>query len=197
MTGAVSRARRPARSQRTPRGDDAASWASTPDVRARMQVQRTRDTSPETAIRRLRHAAGLRYRVDAAPVRGLARRADLVFGPTRVAVFVDGCFWHGCPEHGARPTRANTTYWAEKQARNQARDLDTDGRLRAAGWAVVRVWEHEDPGQVATEIAELVAARRARLVADRSRCADPSDSRARQRGGFDVHLQVARQEGLP
>jgi DNA mismatch endonuclease (patch repair protein) len=123
-----------------------------------MQAQRTRDTGPEIAVRRLLHAAGLRYRVDRAPVPGLRRRADLLFGPARVAVYVDGCFWHGCPEHGNTP-RSNRDYWYPKLTANQARDRDTDARLAAAGWTVVRAWEHEDPGMVAARVQATVAAR--------------------------------------
>jgi DNA mismatch endonuclease (patch repair protein) len=123
-----------------------------------MQVQRTRDTVPELAVRRLLHAAGFRYRVDRAPLPDLRRRADLVFGPARVAVYVDGCFWHGCPEHGARPHASG--YWIEKMAANRSRDRDTDNRLVSAGWAVIRVWEHEPPELVADRVAALVSARR-------------------------------------
>jgi len=125
-----------------------------------MQRQRTRDTAPELAVRRLLHRAGLRYRVDAAPLPGLRRRADLVFGPSRVAVFVDGCFWHGCPEHGQRSTRTNTAYWADKVARNQARDRSTDDQLAQAGWLVIRAWEHDDPATVATHVGASVLSRR-------------------------------------
>lgn len=128
-----------------------------------MQAQRTRDTAPELAVRRLLHAAGLRYRVDRTPLPGLRRRADVVFGPTKVAVYVDGCFWHGCPQHGTRPA-ANRDWWQAKLAGNRARDADTDARLAAAGWAVLRVWEHEDPREAAEEIRRLVAARRPAVV---------------------------------
>lgn len=138
----------------------AASYASSAGVRSRMQLQRTRDTAPELALRRRLHAMGLRYRVDTPPLRGLRRRADLVFGPSKVAVFVDGCFWHGCLEHGNRQPAANTWYWPDKIAGNKARDADTDRRLLEAGWAVVRVWEHDDPRTVADDVAELVASRR-------------------------------------
>lgn len=124
-----------------------------------MQAQRTRDTAPELALRRLLHAGGLRYRVDRAPVRGLRRRADLVFGPSRVAVYVDGCFWHGCPDHGRQPA-ANSAYWSAKLARNRSRDADTDAQLAAAGWKVVRVWEHEPPEAAARRVAEIVKAHR-------------------------------------
>lgn len=124
-----------------------------------MQDQRSRDTAAELAVRRLVHAAGLRYRVDRAPLPGLRRRADLVFGPARLAVFIDGCFWHGCPEHGNRP-RTNQQWWAAKLDRNRQRDQDTDERLQAAGWQVLRLWEHEDPRQAAARIHDAVLHRR-------------------------------------
>ncbi len=127
-----------------------------------MQGNKRRDTAPEMAVRRAVHALGLRYRVDARPLPDLNRRADLVFSRVRVAVFVDGCFWHGCPVHGVAAFKANARYWDTKIARNQARDVDTDARLRDAGWTVVRVWEHEDPTEVAHLVARAVAESRAR-----------------------------------
>lgn len=126
-----------------------------------MQMQRTRDTAPEIAVRRLLHGMGFRYRVDRAPLPKLRRRADIVFGPAKVAVFIDGCFWHGCPEHGRRETRANPAYWSGKIARNQARDADTDSRLLEAGWVPVRVWENERPQTAADRIAAILRQRRA------------------------------------
>lgn len=120
-----------------------------------MVRQRRRDTGPEMAIRRLLHARGLRYRVDV-PLPGMRRRADLVFSSARVAVFVDGCFWHGCPDHGTQPKR-NAAWWAEKIASNAERDRDTDRRLVADGWIVVRVWEHEVPEAAAARVAEAVS----------------------------------------
>ena len=126
-----------------------------------MQRQQTRDTQPELAIRRLLHVAGLRYRVDAAPLATLRRRADVVFGPAKVALFVDGCFWHGCPGHGARPTHANPGYWVDKIRRNRERDRSTDELLKEAGWMSVRVWEHEDPSEVAERVILEVRSRRA------------------------------------
>ena len=84
---------------------------------------------------------------------------DLVIRKGRVAVFVDGCFWHACPDHGSSP-KANAVWWEEKLRTNVARDRDTDERLRSAGWEVVRVWEHEDPAVVAVAIADVVAGRR-------------------------------------
>lgn len=156
----AQRAGRPRSAARTRRDPGEASFASSPGVRSRMQTQRTRDTAPELAVRRLLHAAGLRYRVDRPPLPGLRRRADLVFGPARVAVYVDGCFWHGCPEHGTRPA-SNADWWQRKLAANRTRDHDTDARLASAGWQVVRVWEHEDATEVAGRIAEIVSGRRA------------------------------------
>jgi DNA mismatch endonuclease (patch repair protein) len=88
----------------------------------------------------------------------LRRRADLLFARARVAVFIDGCFWHGCPEHGTWP-RANAAWWREKIDSNRRRDADTDRRLEEAGWLVVRVWEHDDPVDAAGAIEEAVRAR--------------------------------------
>lgn len=167
MTAERGGSGRPSSAARTRRPSSAAdSYASSAGVRSRMQLQRTRDTAPELAVRRVLHAMGLRYRVDRQPLRGLRRRADLVFGPTRVAVFIDGCFWHGCPLHGNPRPAANGWYWPDKIRRNQARDADTDERLRAAGWVVVRAWEHEPPGEVADVIAALVRDRRPRPSRD-------------------------------
>lgn len=123
-----------------------------------MQTQRRRDTSCEIALRSHIHKLGLRYRVDARPLKAWRRRADLVFASAKVAVFVDGCFWHGCPSHGTLP-KANSEWWEAKLARNQARDAETNATLAAAGWAVIRVWEHEDPVTAAQKVASLVRAR--------------------------------------
>jgi DNA mismatch endonuclease (patch repair protein) len=137
------------------------SWASSDAVRASMQANKSRDTKPELALRRAVHARGLRYRVAARPIKELRRTADLVFTKARVAVFLDGCFWHGCPEHHTVAVR-NGGYWASKVERNRSRDVDTDQRLAEAGWAVVRVWEHEDPIEAAARVEKTVAeARRA------------------------------------
>jgi len=135
-------------------------FASSEAVRQRMSAQRSTGTAPELALRSRLHRLGLRYRTHVAPLATLRRKADIVFGPARVAVFVDGCFWHGCPEHGRRAHAVNGWYWPEKIARNKRRDTDTDRRLEEAGWLVVRVWEHEDDALAATRIAELVRARR-------------------------------------
>lgn len=151
---------RPATSARQPVLDDAKSWAGSPAVRRRMQRQQTRDTQPELTLRRALWAAGLRYRVDVAPLRSLRRRADVVFRPSRVAVFVDGCFWHGCPEHGSRRPKTNSAYWDTKVSNNRRRDADTDAQLSVAGWISLRVWEHEDATVAAGRIVDLVKVRR-------------------------------------
>lgn len=138
----------------------AGSWASSAARRRNMQAIRGRDTQPEWLIRRLVHARGLRYRVSAKPLPGLRRTADLVFRPSKVAVFVDGCYWHGCPEHYVRP-KTNEEYWSGKVAVNVTRDRDTDARLTQAGWLVLRFWEHEPPEDCAVRIAAEVERRRA------------------------------------
>jgi DNA mismatch endonuclease, patch repair protein len=115
---------------------------TSPRVSARFSRHPRRDTIPEVALRRELFRVGLRYRVDAAPVRGLRRKADVVFPGARVAVFVDGCFWHGCPEHVKWP-KVNVAWWRRKIEGNQARDRETDARLAAEGWTSLRVWEHE------------------------------------------------------
>jgi DNA mismatch endonuclease (patch repair protein) len=122
-----------------------------------MQRQRRRDTKPELAVRRAVHALGLRYRVDIAPIPG-RRRADMVFTKARVAVYIDGCFWHGCPDHATEP-KANRDWWRQKLDRNRERDADTDRLLVAAGWLPVRIWEHEMPEAAARTIAEAVRSR--------------------------------------
>ncbi|GAA1941697.1 very short patch repair endonuclease [Microbacterium aoyamense] len=132
------------------------SWASTPGSRASMRSNRGRDTSPELAIRRRLHASGLRYRVSVRPVATLRRTADIVFTRTKVAVFIDGCFWHGCPEHYQAPVR-NAEFWLAKRLRNQARDVDTDAILKEEGWRSVRVWEHQINEAPDAVVAEIVA----------------------------------------
>lgn len=113
---------------------------------------RSRDTKPEMALRRELHRRGRRFFVDR-PVLPGRRRPDLVFPRARVVVFVDGCFWHACPEH-LRPARKNAQWWADKLAKNVQRDRDTDRDLREAGWTVVRVWEHEDPITAADHVEQ-------------------------------------------
>jgi DNA mismatch endonuclease, patch repair protein len=129
--------------------------ASSPDALRRMQRQVQRDTKPELALRSELHRLGLRYYVHRSVLPGLRRRADVVFTRAKVAVFVDGCFWHGCPEHATMP-KANAEWWAQKLSRNVSRDRDTDSRLRDSGWTVVRFWEHDDMHAAAESIHALV-----------------------------------------
>ncbi|WP_173921738.1 very short patch repair endonuclease [Agromyces sp. Marseille-P2726] len=131
------------------------SWASSPAARKVMQANRSRDTSIEWAVRRIAHSRGMRYRVNARPERDIRRTADMVFGGPRVAVFIDGCFWHGCTAHYTRPV-ANSDYWGDKVSRNRARDIETNNLLRERGWTVLRFWEHEKPSEVADVIERAV-----------------------------------------
>jgi DNA mismatch endonuclease (patch repair protein) len=124
-----------------------------------MVRQQRRDTAIELALRSHLHRSGFRFRVHRSPLPELKRQADIVFPSSRVAVFVDGCFWHGCPTHGTWP-RANADWWRQKIESNVARDRDTDSRLRDAGWEPVRVWEHEAADEAAQRIAAAVNRRR-------------------------------------
>jgi len=138
--------------------DRGTSWATSPAVRRVMQGNKSRDTKPEVAVRCAVHAMGMRYRVAERPVAGLRRTADLVFSRARIAVFVDGCFWHGCPAHHS-PPKSNADYWAAKIATNKARDAHTTASLEEAGWTVMRFWSHEEPRGVAAQIAAEVRCR--------------------------------------
>jgi DNA mismatch endonuclease (patch repair protein) len=111
-----------------------------------MRANRRRDTSPELAVRRALHGHGYRFRVDLAirPDDGRPIRPDIALTRAKLAVFIDGCYWHGCPEHGRRVGGANASYWGPKIARNQERDAEQTARLESAGWRVIRIWEHED-----------------------------------------------------
>lgn len=124
-----------------------------------MRQQGERDTLPEMTVRRALHAAGMRYRVGY-PVVGRRRRSiDIAFPRQRVAVFIDGCFWHHCPAHATQPA-TNADWWQAKLRRNAERDADTNGALEQAGWAVIRLWEHEveNPDAV-PRIANVVRSR--------------------------------------
>ncbi|MBQ0867865.1 very short patch repair endonuclease [Streptomyces smyrnaeus] len=137
------------------------SWASSAARRRNMQAIRSRDTTPERRIRQLVHARGARYRVSARPLPDLRRTADMVFRSAKIAVFIDGCYWHGCAEHYV-PPKTNSGYWSDKVARNIARDRDTDQKLKEAGWLVLRFWEHEDSDACADKILTEVRDRRRR-----------------------------------
>jgi DNA mismatch endonuclease (patch repair protein) len=122
-----------------------------------MRAIRRRDTGPELEIRTLLHRAGLRYRVDHRIGTGRsAPRPDIAFAKQRIAVFIDGCFWHQCPEHATMP-KANRGFWEPKLRRNVERDRENDAALQAMGWTVVRFWEHEEAERVAAEIMKTVS----------------------------------------
>ena len=124
-----------------------------------------RDTRPELQLRSELHRRGLRFRVDA-PVPFLPRhRADVLFGPAKVVVFIDGCFWHGCPQHGEVP-KSNSNWWKNKLERVQLRDKRTNAAYVENGWEVIRVWEHEEVVAAANRVQAAVTARR-------SSCAGP------------------------
>jgi DNA mismatch endonuclease, patch repair protein len=117
-----------------------------------MKANRRVDTAPELALRSALHRAGLRFRKDhRIDVPGVRVRADVAFPAKRLAIFIDGCFWHQCPEHGQMPAR-NVDYWRPKLDRNRERDREVNERLEGAGWTVLRFWEHEGPEQVAAEV---------------------------------------------
>lgn len=123
----------------------------------RMRGQRTRGTGPELALRAaLRYLGATGYRCQwPLPLEGRPRTADLAWPGRRLAVFVDGCFWHGCPDHLC-PTRNNRSWWAAKAAGNRTRDAATTEQLAALGWDVVRVWEHEHPREAAARVLEVL-----------------------------------------
>lgn len=118
---------------------------------ARMSRLARRNNTPELLLRRELHAMGLRYRVQLAVPGNRRRSIDIAFTRARLAVFVDGCFWHACPDHGTSP-RTNSDWWQWKLERNVARDRDTDRLLTTAGWTVLRIWEHEDPRAAAMRV---------------------------------------------
>jgi DNA mismatch endonuclease (patch repair protein) len=123
-----------------------------------MRAHRRTDTKPELALRRALHQRGYRYRKDyRLDLDGVRVRPDIAFTARKVAVFVDGCFWHACPEHGSKP-RANEWYWGPKLLRNVERDRTNDAALALAGWTVVRLWEHVPLAQaIAAVVAALTA----------------------------------------
>lgn len=134
-----------------------ASWASSATVRRCMQSNKPRDNRLELAIRSAVHGAGLRYRTHVRPVSGVRCEADLIFTRRRIAVFIDGCFWHACPEHATWPA-TNAGWWRRKIEENAARDRRNDTELRQAGWTVLRIWEHEGIDRTVNRIVEVVGA---------------------------------------
>lgn len=123
-----------------------------------MQATKRRDTEGEKALRSILHRKGFRYRIDTSPLEGHRTKADLVFAKARVAVFVDGCFWHGCPLHSTWP-KTNAAWWKAKIKANMARDERITRALKAAGWSVVRTWAHEPPARAALRVERLLGRR--------------------------------------
>lgn len=136
--------------------DSPGSWASSPGVRRSMVSNRGVDTSPEVELRSQLHRAGARFRKHRRiKLDGLSVRPDLVFVGPRLAVFVDGCFWHRCPRHGTDPVR-NGDFWRKKLDRNVERDRKVDAALADAGWRVMRFWEHVPPLDAAGEVLAVL-----------------------------------------
>ena len=129
--------------------------ASSPSALTRMKMQRQRDTYPEKQLRSMLHRMGFRYRTHLEPIRGLRIHADILFPRVKIALFVDGCFWHSCPEHGTLP-KANREWWKHKLAINTERDERAEKTLRSQGWTVIRIWEHEDPEIASAAIAKTL-----------------------------------------
>ena len=141
-----------------------------------MQAVRSRDTTPEQRLRSALHLRGLRFRKDTRPVASLRCKADIVFRSRRVAVFVDGCFWHGCPDHFKAP-KTNSKWWQEKIDDNQRRDSRQTAALQKAGWQVCRFWEHELRTErlvheAASEVHEVILNADAKARTDASRLGD-------------------------
>lgn len=141
--------------------------SSSSNASSRMAKVRQKGTDAEVALRREMYRIGLRYRIDYEVLRKPRRVADVVFPGRRIAVFVDGCFWHGCPEHATWP-KQNAEFWREKIEANQRRDADTNDRLRSLGWTVLRFWSHESPTEAAQTVAQVVA-----LVDSKHRATSP------------------------
>jgi DNA mismatch endonuclease (patch repair protein) len=133
------------------------SWASSTGVRRSMQANRPRGTSVEVALRKALFTRGLRFFKDRRPLPKLRCEADVVFPRLRIAVFVDGCFWHGCPLHATRPV-LHGDWWGRKLDRNMERDRTNGAILASAGWKVLRFWEHQSIDEMASQTEKLVRA---------------------------------------
>lgn len=143
--------------------------SSSLEASRRMAKVRQKGTGAEIALRQELYRSGLRYRVDFEVLKKPRRVADVAFPGLRIAVFIDGCFWHGCPEHATWP-KQNAGFWRQKIEANRLRDTDTNTRLRSGGWTVLRFWEHESPIEAAKVVTRLVISVRSK------RCESPSDS---------------------
>jgi len=136
------------------------------DTSRRMAKVRQKGTDAEVAVRRELYRSGLRYQVDFEVLKKPRRVADIVFPALRIAIFIDGCFWHGCPNHATWP-KQNAEFWRQKIEANRLRDTDTNARLRSIGWMALRFWEHESPIEAAETVARSVA------IARLKRCKSP------------------------
>lgn len=143
---------------------------SSPETSRRMAKVRQKGTDAEIALRKELYRAGLRYRVDYGVLKKPRRVADVAFPGLKIAIFVDGCFWHGCPEHATWP-KQNAEFWRQKIEKNRLRDADTNSRLLEVGWTVLRFWAHESPVEATQAVAKLVAMARA------ERCTSPGGSK--------------------
>lgn len=130
--------------------------SSSPEASHRMAKVRQKGTDAEVALRREMFRIGLRYRVDYVVLKKPRRIADIAFPGRRIAIFVDGCFWHGCPEHATWPKR-NAEFWRQKIEANRQRDAETTELLRSLGWTVLRFWSHQSPAEAAKTVAHMVA----------------------------------------
>ena len=146
--------------------NESESWASSPGVRRSMQSNRPRDTKLELRVRSALHRSGLRFRKNVRPIPDIRCVADVVFPRERVAVFIDGCFWHSCPLHRTAP-RSHGEWWRAKLEATMARDRANTHALEQAGWSVVRVWEHEPDDDIVTAVRERVVRSREHLSVGR------------------------------
>lgn len=137
--------------------------SSSPEASHRMAKVRQKGTNAEIALRREMFRIGLRYRVNYEVLKKPRRVADIVFPGRKIAIFVDGCFWHGCPEHATWPKR-NAEFWRQKIEANRQRDADTTERLQSLGWTVLRFWSHQSPIEAARTVAQMVT------MVDSKRC---------------------------
>ena len=121
-----------------------------------MRGNRSSDTKPEVILRSILHRRGARFRKGFRIVTpSLTVRPDIVFPRRHLVVFVDGCFWHGCPEHGSQPA-SNAEYWRQKFERNRNRDARVSEALISSGWEVMRIWEHVPPEEAAAQILQTL-----------------------------------------
>lgn len=140
---------------------------SSPETSHRMAKVRQKGTDAEIALRRELYRRGLRYRVNYEVMKKPRRVADVAFPGLKIAIFVDGCFWHGCPEHATWP-KQNAEFWRQKIEANRRRDADTNSRLLDVGWLVLRFWEHESPIEATEAVVQMV------VMARERRCTSPA-----------------------